>query len=1013
MTRAGRLRLRPGPLRTAAGLAAFFVAARVVYRVLFHGADGSGPVLLPLAAQRLPAPFSWVTLLGPVTLDGLWDAVLSALPIAAVILLFGLLNAVFDISRVFGRLARRGPLRGIARAVAVAWSTLPSLGQAVRTVHTAQRLRGEKAGPRMLVPVLERTLERAAAVANGLELRGFGGVAADGECDAPVSVRDAVFGFGGSVVLAVDHLALRTGMLTVVTGPTGSGKSTLLRGLAGLVDHVDGGWSTGAVEVAGLDRRRIPPRDSSRLVGVVLQNPREAFCSEFVRDEIGLSLQLRGVASAIVAARVDEVVERLTIAHLRDRSVHTLSAGEATMVAIAAAVVERPILLLIDEPLADLDAHARVRVVAALDRLAHDAGLCVLVAEHRAAAFGEVADEWWEIDGSSLRSAAPQGASRPSSDSSARSYSLTAGLRERRAERAQPPMPPEPAPQRRTEDAAGSRPGDAALAASHVRIAVGGVIAVADASLSLGRGEIAALIGPNGAGKSTLLTALALPPRDLEVVGSPVLVPDASDNLFTCDTVAAECTRADRSARRTGLRSASTTAARFAALLGLDAAGLAERMPRHPRDLSLGERRCLAIALQLARSPEALMIDEPTRGLDARARGQVRAALRHAADRGAAVLMATHDADFAEDLGARVLRMRDGVAPAPDLALQLPDESCIDAAPASSSSSVQSTASASAPPTPIRREHSHPSEESGLDGGVSPSPSRRNDAGAGLGPSGRPARNARGWHVVGRRAAVGGPLSLLAANIVALAAFTWPFVAAALPTQANTAVPWVALALAPVAVLVAIAALDQTVRSAHIIAYLGVIAAIGTALRIASTGVGGVEAVFILLVLAGRAFGARFGMLLGVSTILLSSTVFGGFGPWTPFQMFACGWVGAGAGLLPRRVRGWAEIAMLCVYGAAASYVFGLLLNLWFWPFAIGGGTAISYVPGAPITQNLGSFLLYSLVTSTAGWDTLRAATTIIGLVLIGRPVLAALRRAKPVVADSVMPQVPTPAIRK
>lgn len=259
-----------------------------------------------------------------------------------------------------------------------------------------------------------------------------------------------------------------------------------------------------------------------------------------------------------------------------------------------------------------------------------------------------------------------------------------------------------------------------------------------------------------------------------------------------------------------------------------------------------------------------------------------------------------------------------------------------------------------------------------------------------------------------RRAGRWAPLALLAANLIALASFTWPFVAAAVPTQATAAVPWVALALAPVAVIVAIAALDRSVRSAHTLAYLGVLAAIGTALRIASTGVGGVEAVFILLVLAGRAFGARFGMLLGVTTILLSSTVFGGFGPWTPFQMFACGWVGAGAGLLPRRVRGRVEIIMLCLYGAAASYVFGLLLNLWFWPFAVGPETVISYVPGAPIGQNLGSFLLYSLVTSTAGWDTLRAVTTIIGVVVIGRPVLAALRRAKPVAA----PPTASPRIR-
>ena len=962
MTRAGRLRLRPGPLRAAAGLAAIFVVARVAYRVLFHGADGAGLVLLPLPAVRLPAPFAWVTLLGPVTIDGLWEAVLSALPIAAVILLFGVLNAVFDISRAFGLLARRGPLRGIARALAVAWSTLPGLGQAVRAVHTAQRLRGEKAGPRMLVPVLERTLERAAAVANGLELRGFGGAPAEGGCaspvDGPVDVRDAVFGFGDAAVLTVPRLTLGSGVLAVVTGPTGAGKSTLLRGLAGLVDHVDGGRSTGMVRVAGQDRRGTPPRDTSRLIGVVLQNPREGFCSDLVRDEIGLSLQLRGVAPAIVTARVDEVSERLGIAHLRDRSVHTLSAGEATLVAIAASVVERPILLLVDEPLADLDVSARVRVVSALDTLAHDGGVCVLVAEHRAAAFHGVADGWWAIDdGAVVPAPAPERGARRRDEGLSQSA-------QRDARSGRGPV----------------------LAASGVRVSQGDAVLVQDATLVIERGEIAALIGPNGAGKSSLLTALALPPRGLAVVGTPVLVPDASDDLFTRDTVAAECARADRMARRAGIRSQTTTAERFAVFLALDPAGLAERMPRHPRDLSLGERRCLAIAVQLARDPGALLIDEPTRGLDARAREQVRLALGRAADAGAAVLMATHDADFADALDARVLPMREGVVPARDSVAR---SSGRDAASASVTPSVP------APSAPVGRQSSPPSEEPAT-GGASPSSSRRNDPG--------PDRSTRDGRAVGGGSGGWAPLALLAANLVALAAFTWPFVATAMPSQANAAVPWVALALAPVAVLVAIAALDQTVRSAHVLAYLGVLAAIGTALRIASTGVGGVEAVFILLVLAGRVFGARFGMLLGVATILLSSTVFGGFGPWTPFQMFACAWVGAGAGLLPRRVRGWAEIAMLCVYGAAASYVFGLLLNLWFWPFAIGSGTAISYVPGAPIGQNLGSFLLYSLVTSSAGWDTLRAITTIVGLVLVGRPVLAALRRAKPVLGPETRP---------
>ncbi|MBO0981992.1 ATP-binding cassette domain-containing protein [Microbacterium sp. SD291] len=956
MTRAGRLALRPGPLRAAAGLAAIFVVARVVYRVLFDGASGTGAVLLPLPRIPLPPPFGWVSLLGPVTVDGLRDAVLSALPVAGVILAFGILNALFDVSRLFAKLARRGPLRGIARAMAIAWSTLPALGAAVRRVRVAQRLRGGKPGPRMLVPVLERTLERAAAIANGLELRGFGGRPVDGDCEHPVAVSHAVLGFGDRDVLTTTRFTLRYGSLAVVTGPTGSGKSTLLRALAGLHDHVDGGWSTGAVTVAGRHRRDTPPRDTSRLVGVVLQNPREGFCSERVRDEIGLAMQLRGVAPVIVAARVDEVARHLGITELLDRTMQTLSAGEATMVAIAAAVVERPVLLLVDEPLADLDADARIRVAGALDALAHDAGVCVVVAEHRWAGFGDAADSWWRIDTDArtlVVSARPSGAEPDSAGEIAPDDAIAA-----HAARDGAPTPRLPV-----------------LAASALRIAHGDTVAVHDATFSLAAGEIAALIGPNGAGKSSLLLALALPPKGVGVTGHPVLVPDSSDDLFTRDTVTAECARADRVARRSGAADLVPAADRFAAFLGLDDDALAARMRRHPLDLSLGERRCLAIALQLTRSPDALLIDEPTRGLDASAREQVRVALQQAADAGTAVLLATHDADFAAALGARVLPMRDGVVPAAALPVAVAEHT------ASALRVAPHTASA---PSVVERAAGETTRAS------------RSSAEAHRVSSFRLASLAQHGARFGRSTA---GTTLVIANLVALAAFTWPFVASALPGQAESAAPWAALALVPVAALVVLAALDESVRSAHTLAYLSVLAAIGTAVRIASTGVGGVEAVFILLILAGRAFGARFGMLLGAATIALSSTVFGGFGPWTPFQMFACAWVGAGAGLLPRRLDGRAEIAMLCVYGVVASYVFGLLMNVWFWPFAVGAGTAISYVPGAPLGQNLGSFLLYSLVTSTAGWDTLRAVTTIVGVILIGRPVLAALRRAKPLVA--------------
>lgn len=236
---------------------------------------------------------------------------------------------------------------------------------------------------------------------------------------------------------------------------------------------------------------------------------------------------------------------------------------------------------------------------------------------------------------------------------------------------------------------------------------------------------------------------------------------------------------------------------------------------------------------------------------------------------------------------------------------------------------------------------------------------------------------------------------MVLANLVAAAAFAWPLIVPALPSQAQSAVPFAALALVPLAVVLALVALDGQMRSALTLAMLGTLAAVGAAVRIAGTGVGGLEAVFVVLILAGRAFGARFGFLLGVLVIALSSLV-SGFGPWTPFQMVACAWVAAGAGLLPRLPgRRGLEIAVLAIYGVVASYAFGLVMNLWFWPFAVGSDTAISYSAGAPLAQNLTSFLTYTLVTSTLTWDTIRAITTVVGVTVAGPAVLAALRRTK------------------
>ncbi|GAA5025866.1 ATP-binding cassette domain-containing protein [Microbacterium fluvii] len=997
--------LRPSALKPAAALAAGFIVVRVVYRVLFHGADGGGLVLLPMPVLRLPAPFAHVELLGPATLDGVWTAAVSAVPIAATILAFGVLNALVDVPRLIARGARRGPLRGVARMLSIAWATLPALADAVRSARFARRLRGERGGVRVLAPVLERTLERATAVAAALELRGYAGSAREGDCDHPVELRGVSAGFAASPTVAVDDVSLGTGRLVLLAGPTGSGKSTLLRALAGLHSQVDGGWLTGRMRVVGLDRQTVPPRDTSRTVGVVLQHPRDAFATERVRDEVGLALELRGVAPVIAEARVAEVAERVGIVELLDRPVRGLSAGQATLVAIAAAIVEQPILLLVDEPLADLDIAARARIVALLDALAHEAGMCVVVAEHRTAALAGIADEVLLISEGVVRadSVSELGADTTPPETGAsgpiRTEWPSAASTRRSNGRAEG----------ETAAASAAATARAVLEVRGLTVRHGDTVAVADAALAVNAGQIVALTGPNGAGKSSLLAAIALADSDdaVQVGGrradwrdrAIALVPDASDDLFVRDTVAAECRHADRAARSAhrvaprgtgsgrgarrgalaGGASVPDTAERFAALLGLDphGAGFARRLAQHPRDLSVGERRCLAIALQTAHLPRVLLIDEPTRGLDAAARDLVAGSIVAQADAGTAVVLATHEAELAAALADRVLPIEGGVVE------QAQHVSSRRFAPRSTPGEHKSGTSRAQ-----RDETQPPGVERAQRDETSPRPDASR---AQRDETSRPARPS--WRT----------LALVAANLAAATAFLWPLVAIAVPAQAHAAVPYIALALAPVAVVLVLALLDGSVRSAHTLALLAVLAAIGAAIRIVGTGVGGVEALFVLLILAGRAYGPRFGLLVGAASILLSAVVWGGVGPWLPFQMFACGWIGAGAGLLPRRVRGWAEIGMLCAYGVVGSYAFGLIMNMWFWPFAVGADTSISYVPGGSVGENLANFLVYSLVTSTLTWDTLRAVTTVIGLIVVGRPVLAALRRAKPVAPASAV----------
>ena len=248
---------------------------------------------------------------------------------------------------------------------------------------------------------------------------------------------------------------------------------------------------------------------------------------------------------------------------------------------------------------------------------------------------------------------------------------------------------------------------------------------------------------------------------------------------------------------------------------------------------------------------------------------------------------------------------------------------------------------------------------------------------------------------LGRRSAT----VIVLASVAGLAMFLWPLLLSPDPATfgQRSDAPFVFMAVLPVLVLVVLAEISEGGMDAKALAMLGVLSAVNAALRPLGTGIAGIEVVFFVLVLAGRVFGPGFGFVLGCTSLFASALLTAGVGPWLPFQMLCAAWIGMGAGLLPRRVTGRREIAMLAAYGVVVAYVFGMLMNLYFWPFVAGVDTSagsLAYVPGAPVADNLERFVVYTLVTSTAGWDTGRAVTNALAIVVLGPALLATFRRA-------------------
>ncbi|MFI9355581.1 ABC transporter ATP-binding protein [Streptomyces lydicus] len=492
--------------------------------------------------------------------------------------------------------------------------------------------------------------------------------------------------YGDAAAPAVQgvDLTVPEGELCLLVGPSGVGKSTVLNAVCGLVPHFTGGTLHGRVTVDGRDTRTHRPRELADVVGTVGQDPLAHFVTDTVEDELAYGMESLGLAPDVMRRRVEETLDLLGLAGLRDRALSTLSGGQMQRVAIGSVLTTHPKVLVLDEPTSALDPAAAEEVLSVLQRLVHDLGTTVLLAEHRLERVIQYADQVILLPSpgappvmgspSEIMAVSPvhppvvalgrlaQWSPLPLTVRDARRKA--APLRERLSDLTPPTAGrPEPAP----GPGPGAERNGPAAEVRGLGVRRGPTDALYRVDLTVRAGETVALMGRNGAGKSTLLNTLVgvhrpssgtvrvagvVPHRTapralLRHVG---LVPQEPRDLLYADTVAAECAAADQDA--------GAPAGSCRALVSRLLPDVPDTV--HPRDLSEGQRLALALAIVLTARPGLLLLDEPTRGLDYAAKARLIEVLRTLAAEGHAIVLATHDVELAAELAHRVVILADG-----------------------------------------------------------------------------------------------------------------------------------------------------------------------------------------------------------------------------------------------------------------------------------------------------------------------------------------------------------------
>lgn len=483
---------------------------------------------------------------------------------------------------------------------------------------------------------------------------------------AGVTFRDVHYAYpDGDTVLDGVSVDIEAGDVVLLVGSSGSGKSTLLRATNGLVPHASGGRFGGDVVVAGRSTRDFPPRALADTVGFVHQDPEAQFVVDRVEGDVAFVLENLGLDAATMRRRVEEVLDALGIAHLRDRSPSTLSGGERQRAAIAGALAAAPPVLVLDEPTSELDPQGAEDVLAAVQRLNADLGTTVLLAEHRLERAAPLADRALILEGGRVVADGPPSGtlgSYPGAPSVTRlgrllgwdPPPLTVRDARRWAHQHPPALVASDVTSLVTSRAA---PGDTLVRAESIALTHGRTAVLNHIDLDVREGQVVALLGRNGCGKTTLLRALGglHDPSAGKVVRTEGVrvgyVPQDPNLLLFAPTVR------DELAETLRLRGLDDDGRIDHWLHELDLTSVAQV---HPRRLSAGGRQRVAIAAVAVGEPRVLLLDEPTRGIDAASAAALRVAIEHHTQGGGAVVLATHDVELAALVADDVVVLGDG-----------------------------------------------------------------------------------------------------------------------------------------------------------------------------------------------------------------------------------------------------------------------------------------------------------------------------------------------------------------